>query len=135
MSKEKNEILNLSDLGSQERTEEIIRMRAYQLFEERGYEHGHELDDWLQAEAEVARKKPVARIVAWEKVVTAYDSVDKAKNAVKVLENAGYNTSDLSIIDRTSLGSHGTDHVGLWRRLFGDNVWDHEAASVRRYAR
>ena len=51
MSKEKNEILNLSDLGSQERTEEIIRMRAYQLFEERGYEHGHELDDWLQAEA------------------------------------------------------------------------------------
>ena len=42
--------------------------------------------------------------MAWEKVVTAYDSVDKAKNAVKVLENAGYNTSDLSIINRTSLG-------------------------------
>jgi uncharacterized protein (TIGR02271 family) len=66
--------------------------------------------------------------MAWEKVVTAYDSVDKAKSAMKVLQNAGYDTSDLSIIDRTALKSHETDHVGLWRRLFGENVWDHEAA-------
>jgi uncharacterized protein (TIGR02271 family) len=66
--------------------------------------------------------------MAWEKVVTAYDSVDKAKNALKVLQNSGYETSDLSIIDRSSLGTHDTDHVGLWRRLFGENVWDHEAA-------
>ena len=46
-------------LGSLERTEEIIRIRAYQLFEERSYEHGHDLDDWLQAEAEIAGKKDV----------------------------------------------------------------------------
>ena len=59
MSKEKNEILNLSDLGSLERTEEIIRIRAYQLFEKRSYEHGHDLEDWLQAEAEIAGKKQV----------------------------------------------------------------------------
>ena len=59
MSKEKNEILNLSDLGSLERTEEIIRIRAYQLFEKRSYEHGHDLEDWLQAEAEIAGKKHV----------------------------------------------------------------------------
>jgi uncharacterized protein (TIGR02271 family) len=66
--------------------------------------------------------------MAWEKVVTAYDSTAKAKNASKVLQDAGYDTSDISIIDRTTLGSHDTDHVGLWRRLFGENVWDHEAA-------
>ena len=59
MSTEKNEILNLSDLGSLERTEEIIRIRAYQFFKERSYEHGHDLDDWLQAEAEIAGKKQV----------------------------------------------------------------------------
>ena len=59
MSKGKNEILNLSDLGSLERTEEIIRIRAYQLFEKRSYEHGHDLEDWLQAEAEIAGKKQV----------------------------------------------------------------------------
>jgi uncharacterized protein (TIGR02271 family) len=64
----------------------------------------------------------------WEKVVTAYDSVDKAKNAAKVLQNAGIDTSDMSVIDRTALASHDTDHVGLWRRLFGENVWEHEAA-------
>jgi hypothetical protein len=32
-----------------------IRLRAYELFEQRGREDGHELDDWLQAEAELTR--------------------------------------------------------------------------------
>lgn len=32
-----------------------VRVRAYELFEQRGREHGHDLDDWLQAEAELAR--------------------------------------------------------------------------------
>ena len=32
-----------------------IRVRAYELFEQRGREEGHELDDWLQAEAELTR--------------------------------------------------------------------------------
>ena len=38
-------------------TEEAIRMRAYELYEQRGCEPGHELDDWLQAEAEIMGKK------------------------------------------------------------------------------
>lgn len=46
------------DLGSLELTEEIIRRRAYHFFEERGCEHGHDLEDWLRAEAEVMGKKP-----------------------------------------------------------------------------
>lgn len=33
--------------------EELIRRRAYELFEARGRDDGHELDDWLQAENEV----------------------------------------------------------------------------------
>ncbi len=32
-----------------------IRARAYELFEQRGREPGHDLDDWLQAEAEIVR--------------------------------------------------------------------------------
>lgn len=32
---------------------EFIRKRAYQLFVLRGYQAGHELDDWLQAEHEI----------------------------------------------------------------------------------
>jgi hypothetical protein len=33
----------------------IIRERAYQFFEARGRQPGHELDDWLQAEREIRR--------------------------------------------------------------------------------
>ena len=47
-------------LGTNDRTtqapneiQEQIRHRAYELYEQRGGEDGRELDDWLQAEAEV----------------------------------------------------------------------------------
>jgi hypothetical protein len=33
--------------------QERIRQRAYELFEQRGREDGRDLDDWLNAEAEV----------------------------------------------------------------------------------
>ncbi len=33
--------------------EEEIRVRAYQLYEERGYTPGHEDEDWLVAEREI----------------------------------------------------------------------------------
>ena len=54
---DKIEVLSKLHLGSLELTEEIIRMRAYETFEQRGYQHGHDLEDWLQAEAEVMGKK------------------------------------------------------------------------------
>ena len=34
-----------------------IRLRAYELYEARGRKDGHELDDWLRAEAEIMQKK------------------------------------------------------------------------------
>lgn len=37
--------------------EEEIRGRAYELFEARGGEVGHELEDWLQAEEEIRGSK------------------------------------------------------------------------------
>ena len=46
--------------GSLKLTGEITRLRAYRFFEERGYEHGHDLEDWLRAEAEVLGKKLAA---------------------------------------------------------------------------
>ena len=36
---------------------EEIRRRAYELYEERGREEGHETEDWLRAEAEIMDKK------------------------------------------------------------------------------
>jgi hypothetical protein len=45
------------DQGSLELTEEYIRLRAYQLYEQRGRQDGHDVEDWLQAEAEILGSK------------------------------------------------------------------------------
>ena len=45
------------DVSSVELTEEIIRNRAYALFEAHGCLHGHDVEHWLAAEAEVTGKK------------------------------------------------------------------------------
>jgi hypothetical protein len=37
--------------------QEQIRRRANELYEQRGKDDGHELDDWLQAESEVTQPK------------------------------------------------------------------------------
>jgi hypothetical protein len=42
--------------------QEQIRLRAYELYEQRGREDGRDLDDWLQAESQVTQQK--AMIVA-----------------------------------------------------------------------
>jgi len=36
--------------------EEKISLRAYTFYEERGKEDGHDVDDWLRAEAELTGK-------------------------------------------------------------------------------
>ena len=45
-----------TDLESQ------IRLRAHELYQERGQEDGHDLEDWLRAEEEITEKKvrPIA---------------------------------------------------------------------------
>lgn len=48
------------DIGTVELTEEIIRKRAYELFEAHGCQHGHDVEHWLEAEAEVIGKRPSA---------------------------------------------------------------------------
>ena len=37
---------------------EMIRRRAFELYEERGRKDGHKLNDWLRAEEEIMRQKP-----------------------------------------------------------------------------
>jgi hypothetical protein len=34
--------------------DELVRFRAYQLFEQRGCVHGYDVDDWFRAKAEVS---------------------------------------------------------------------------------
>ncbi len=40
--------------------DERIRRRAYDLYEQRGRLDGHDMDDWLQAEAEMRGKSKTA---------------------------------------------------------------------------
>lgn len=42
--------------GSSVELLEQIRIRAYELFEERGGAHGYDVEDWLRAEAEITQK-------------------------------------------------------------------------------
>ncbi len=37
--------------------EHEIRTRAYELYEQRGRENGHDMDDWVQAETELSTQK------------------------------------------------------------------------------
>jgi Protein of unknown function (DUF2934) len=48
----------LTKSGSPPSLEEQIRQRAYELYEERDSEDGHELEDWLRAEEEITQQKP-----------------------------------------------------------------------------
>jgi len=41
--------------------ESQIRVRAYELYEARGWEDGHDMEDWLQAEAELTEKSARSR--------------------------------------------------------------------------
>jgi len=43
--------------GEPQELEDQIRRRAQELYEARGREDGHELDDWLRAEEEITQNK------------------------------------------------------------------------------
>jgi hypothetical protein len=47
---------SITQPGSTPELLEQIRIRAYELFEQRGRAEGHEVEDWLQAEDEVLQK-------------------------------------------------------------------------------
>jgi hypothetical protein len=47
--------------GSTSDLQDQIRRRAYELYEERGKDDGHELADWLQAESEVTQQRSKAK--------------------------------------------------------------------------
>jgi len=40
--------------------EDEIRRRAHELYEQRGGEHGHDLEDWLRAEEEIKEMRALS---------------------------------------------------------------------------
>ncbi len=71
--------------------------------------------------------------MTYETLVAVYDTPDHADAAVKALKAAGFAESDISIFDGDRLKggkvtmSSGVRETGLWHRLFGTDVYEHEA--------
>ena len=71
--------------------------------------------------------------MAYETLVAVYDTPAHADAAVKALKTAGFAESDISLFDQARLKQGGTTlskgvrEAGLWNRLFGGNVYEHEA--------
>src|SRR5258707_889002 len=66
--------------------------------------------------------------MAYEKIVAVYDKAAKAKEAARALQTSGFALGDISVLNRDSLSDAEVHEAGLWRRLFGRNVGDHESA-------
>jgi len=56
----KRTLASSSEVPSDALVLEQIARRAYELYEARGREDGHDLDDWLRAEAEITGEAAIA---------------------------------------------------------------------------
>ena len=72
--------------------------------------------------------------MAYETVVAVYDTAAHAEAAVKALKAGGFADADISVFDDDRLAggkkaiAEGVKEAGLWHRLFGGDVHEHEAA-------
>ena len=67
--------------------------------------------------------------MTYEKIVTLYDTLGHAETARRNLESAGFPANEISMITSKSLDLTGDKlrEPGLWHRLFGRDVQEHEA--------
>jgi uncharacterized protein (TIGR02271 family) len=65
----------------------------------------------------------------YEKIVTLFDTTDHAEAARKNLESAGFPGSEISVVSNKTLTAAGQAlrEPGLWHRLFGRDIEEHEA--------
>ena len=57
MKKHNEDRQRLSVVSGNHVDEELIKKRAYELYQERGMEDGHDMEDWLRAEEEVTTRE------------------------------------------------------------------------------
>ena len=67
--------------------------------------------------------------MAYEKVVTLFDTAEHAEAARRNLENAGFPSSDISVVGKLGLPGDASAlrRPGLWQKLFGRDIEEHEA--------
>jgi uncharacterized protein (TIGR02271 family) len=70
----------------------------------------------------------------YETIVAAFDTPEHAQAAIRALKAGGFHPSDISVFDKERLAAGGTAikqgvrEPGLWRRLFGPGLHEHEAS-------
>ena len=71
--------------------------------------------------------------MAYQTIVAVFDTATHAARAVEALKAGGFAADDISVFDRDRLTSGrataatGLREPGLWHRLFGGNLYQHEA--------
>src|SRR6516164_1341266 len=67
--------------------------------------------------------------MTYEKIVTLYDTAEHAEAARRDLEGAGFAPGEISMISSKTLGLAGDrlGEPGLWHKLFGRDIEQHEA--------
>jgi uncharacterized protein (TIGR02271 family) len=67
--------------------------------------------------------------MSYEKIVTLFDTAQHAEAARSNLAKAGFSTDEMSIVSSAELPKSGAAlrEPGLWHRLFGSNIEQHEA--------
>ncbi|MBV8552542.1 MAG: YsnF/AvaK domain-containing protein [Acidobacteriaceae bacterium] len=65
----------------------------------------------------------------YEKIVTLFDTAEHAEAAKRNLETAGFPSDEISVVSDKTLASAGQTlrEPGLWHRLFGRDIEQHEA--------
>src|SRR5215469_14587302 len=72
--------------------------------------------------------------MAYETLVAVFDTPENTKAAVEALKTGGFHDDDISVFDRDRLSagksaiSKDVKEAGLWHRLFGNDLYRHEAA-------
>jgi uncharacterized protein (TIGR02271 family) len=72
--------------------------------------------------------------MTYEKIVTLYDTAGHAADARRSLEAAGFPPSEISTLTSSGLAVSGEklSEPGIWRRLFGRDIAQHEATVYSR---
>src|SRR5262249_49995846 len=62
--------------------------------------------------------------MSYQTVVAAFDTAAHAQAAVDALKAGGFHADDISLFDKARVGLR---EAGLWQRLFGGGLHQHEA--------
>src|SRR5262245_65195816 len=69
--------------------------------------------------------------MAYQTIVAVFDTAAHADAAVEALKAGGFAAADISVFDRDRLAggreAANLREPGVWRRLFGGNLYQHEA--------